>query len=157
MRNGKKRLLRAVLCPMLAVMLCIFLPALSVFAETTRIDGLEVSIEVDQDAYESTETITFTVTVTNVTENDITVAKLEQLIPENYSITDDTVASMENFVLSPGASVRFVAVAEPDADDTQEETTTILTWLLEEKTANVPNYLLLLAAIAILVIFFKLT
>ena len=74
------------------------LPALA----TAQYQGLEVSVTMDKETYEPGEPITATITVTNKGSQTVTIANLEQLIPEGYVLSENSDVSMKDVEMVPG-------------------------------------------------------
>ena len=135
---------------------------LPVFATTVEHDGLEISVVMDKETYESGEPITATITVKNVTGQPITVVNLEQLIPEGYKLSDNSEAGMKDVTVQPGRILVMQVTFEgdPTAPAEAEEQTgpaAFLNTLLYGKTANIPNMFLAVMAVLAVLLFLFLT
>ncbi|MBQ6718916.1 MAG: DUF11 domain-containing protein [Oscillospiraceae bacterium] len=142
-----------------AAILLIALIMLPVSAERTVVkhDGLEVVVETDQEQYAPGEPITATITVRNTSTNTITIANLEQLIPEGYRLTGSSKAGVQDIELRPEqtTTLKVTFVGEPEEQTAAAKG--FFDKLLYGETWGIPNMLLaVLAAIAI-VIFMLLT
>lgn len=133
-----------------------------VLATTVEHDGLEISVVMDKETYESGEPITATITVTNVTGQPITVVNLEQLIPEGYKLAEDSEAGMRDVTVQPGRILVMQVTFEgdPSAPAETEGLTgpaAFLNTLLYGKTANIPNMFLAVMAVLAVLLFLFLT
>lgn len=145
-------------CTVALLVMLVGICPVSVEAYTTVVDGIEVTVEMDQELYEEEDPITVTIIVTNQREETVVIASLEQLIPEGYVLTEESQAIMENFELSSGESRQLTAVLESmEQPQQEEEAMDFLDILLEGETWGIPNLLLLLGAIVLIVVFGILT
>ena len=64
---------------------------MNVFAASTTQDGLEVSLTTDKEAYNRDENISVKITVTNNNSVAVENIAMENFVPDNYRISDDTV------------------------------------------------------------------
>ena len=120
--------------------------------------GLQVSVEMDKEKYDPGEPITATFTVENTNAQTVTIASLEQLIPDGYRLTEGSAAAMENVDLAPNERLIMSVTFEGDETVAQEETEPdFFTKLVEGKTFGIPNLLLAVLAVIAVVIFMLLT
>ena len=143
---------------MLALLLSLSVLLLPVFATVTSTEheGLEITIEMDKEQYEADESITATITVKNISKNEITIHSLEQLIPEGYSLAEDSDVSKGEVTLRPGRKVVLTVTMDSEYEPEEPEPT----WweiILYGSTWGVRNIVLLLIAVALIVLFFILT
>lgn len=147
----------------LAALLCAMLLALPAAATTTHMEynGLEVTVEMDKEEYDFGEPITATITVKNTSAQIITIANLEQLIPEGYRLAEDSKASAQNIELLPGRTTVLEVTFEGDtAAEPAEEGASgwnFLNTLLYGETMGVPNLLLAVLAVIAIAVFMFLT
>ena len=153
--NRKKRLAAA--CILLV--LCIPMLALSTAATTLEQQGLQVTMETDKEHYEPGEPITATIMVQNISSSTVTIASLEQLIPQGYVLVENSQAVTENIDLDPneGFTMQVTFVGEEAAAVEEAEDQDFLTKLVEGKTWGIPNLLLALIAVVAVIIFMVLT
>lgn len=156
-----KRLHR-ILSLLLLTLLCTALLAMPAAASSTfmEYEGLEVTVEMDKEEYDTGEPITATITVKNTSDQIITIANLEQLIPEGYRLAADSQASAQNIELLPGRTTVLAVTFEGDAAAGEAAEDGGFGWsflntLLYGETMGVPNLLIaVLAAIAIAIFMF---
>lgn len=152
-----KKLKRYVTLFFMAVYFSVFM-CIPVHAERTVLkhDGLEIVIEMDQELYESGEPVTATITVRNTSTNTITIANLEQLIPEGYRLKGSK-AGVQNIELRPEQTTRLEVtfVGEPDQAETTAEG--FFDKLLNGETLGVPNLLWAVLLVIGFIIFMILT
>lgn len=142
----------------LALVLSLSALALPVFATVTSTEheGLEITVEMDKEQYEADESITATITVKNITKDEITIHSLEQLIPEGYRLAEDSDVSKGEVTLRPGRKLVLTVTMDSEYEPEEAEPT----WwevLLYGSTWGVRNILLLLIVIVLIVLFFILT
>lgn len=140
---------------------CFAVLALPVSAAYMEHEGLEITIEMDQEVYNAGEPITATITVKNTNSGTSTISNLEQLIPDGYRLSESSEASMKNITLRGGqAIVMNVTFVEDTAAQITTESETgmdFLTKLTEGKTLGIPNLLWALLLAIGFVIFMLLT
>ncbi len=145
----------------LTLLLCAVTLVLPVAATVTTSEhnGLEITIEMDKEVYEADEPITATITVRNITQNEITIANLEQLIPQGYRLAEGSDISKEDTTLRPGRKVALTVTMdseyEPEAEG--EDQGTWLDKLLYGKTSGVSNLVWALILVGLVALFFYLT
>ena len=110
---------------LLAVMLCVGIINIPVFAATTSQDGLEVTLTTDKDEYSQGEEITATLTVKNTSEFAVNNVSLKGIIPEGYELAEGTEATKKSDTLEAGKTLEVVVtyVAEANGDSVEDETT----------------------------------
>ena len=151
----------------LIALLLLLLYALALPAGATsyvEYDGLEVTVEMDQEQYENGVPMTATITVTNTNNRSVMIVNLEQLIPEGFVLAEGSVASKNNFEIQAGETivlqVTFTGetLEEPEDDpDGLEISTNFLEDLVSGVTWGIPNLFLVFAVVALIVIFMALT
>lgn len=153
-----KILQRIVSLSLLAV-LCLGALVLPAAAASTYMEheGLEVTVEMDKEQYDTGEPITATITVTNTNAYTVTIANLEQLIPEGYKLADDSVAAMKNIELSPNRTmvleVTFVGEAAAETAVTED----FFAKLFYGETWGIPNLLIAVVLVIAFILFMLLT
>ncbi len=145
----------------LALMLCAVTIVLPVAATVTTSEhnGLEITIEMDKEVYEAEEPITATITVRNVSQNEITIANLEQLIPQGYRLADGSDISKEDTILRPGRKMVLTVTmdSEYEPETEGEDQGTWLDTLLYGKTSGLSNLVWVLILVGLVALFFYLT
>lgn len=140
---------------------CVGLLVLPVSAQSTHVEheGLEITIEMDQEQYEEDDPITATITVKNSNASTVEIANLEQLIPEGYRLAENSKAGMQNIELRPAQTivleVTFVGDAEPD--EAEAVTADFFDKLLYGETMGIPNLLIGVILVISFIIFMILT
>ncbi len=134
------------------------LPALA----TAQYQGLEVSVTMDKETYEPGEPITATITVTNKGSQTVTIANLEQLIPEGYVLAENSDVSMKDVEMVPGRILVLQVTFEGDTSENAEaEAATgfegFVNTVLYGRTMGVPNMFIAVILAIALIIFFILT
>ena len=134
------------------------LPALA----TAQYQGLEVSVTMDKETYEPGEPITATITVTNKGSQTVTIANLEQLIPEGYVLSENSDVSMKDVEMVPGRILVLQVTFEGDTSENAEaEAATgfqgFVNMVLYGRTMGVPNMFIAVILAIALIIFFILT
>ena len=124
-------------------------------------DGLEVTVEMDKESYDPGEPITATITVKNTSAQILTIANLEQLIPEGYKLSAESQASTQNIELLPGRTtvlaVTFEGEAGQNPADIENFGANLLNTVLYGETWGIPNMLLVVLAVIAFAIFMFLT
>ena len=138
---------------------CFSVLILPVSASYMEHEGLEITIEMDQEVYDAGEPITATITVKNTNNGASTITNLEQLIPEGYRLEESSEASMKNVTLRGGQSVVMNVTFVEDAAQAQETEAKedFLTKLTEGQTWGIPNLLWAVLLVILFVIFMLLT
>lgn len=153
MKNLRKWLAR--ICAMVLIV-----PVLMVSAGATvmEYEGLRVSVVTDKEHYEPGEAITATFTVENISGKTITVASLEQLIPEGYQLAEGSEAATENVDLAPGQTLTMSVTygGSPEAEEAAGEED-FFGKIIYGKTWGLPNLLLIIIAVAAFAVFMFLT
>ena len=146
-----KLLKRTILLVLLAAW-CLSLGTLHVAATDLEDNGLEVTVEMDKEVYSPGEPITATILVENTNGAAVTIASLEQLIPDGYRLVETDVE------LGPyeGITLEVTFVGE-EASGEETETKDFFRNLFTGETLGIPNLLLLFAAAVAIVIFMILT
>ena len=97
----------------------------NVFAATTTQDGLEFSLTTDKEAYVRDENIFVTVKVTNNNSVSVENIAIENLVPDNYHISDDTVVHKMIPYLGAGETAElnttFVYTQAENEESSKEE------------------------------------
>lgn len=156
-RRKPMKKLRNTLLLFLLVLWCMSLGILPVAAADLEDQGLEVTVEMDKEAYSPGEPITATIFVENTSGSTVTIASLEQLIPEGYRLVETSEAAMTDVELGPyeGMSMNVTYVGEEAAEEAQ--TKDFFKNLFEGQTLGIPNVLLLFVAVVAVVVFMILT
>lgn len=147
----------------LLAVLCGGMMVLPVAATSTfmEYDGLEVTVEMDKESYDPGEPITATITVKNTSTQMLTIANLEQLIPQGYKLSAESQASARNIELLPGRTtvlaVTFEGTAEQNPADFENFGANLLNTILYGETWGIPNLLLVVLAVIAFAIFMFLT
>lgn len=149
-----KRLTAVILLCILSMCLWI-LPAA---ANTAEYDGLRVTITTDQEMYLPGEPITATLTVENTNSYPVTIASLEQLIPEGYVLSQESKSALKNVTLGAKKTTTLDVTFEgdPDAPST-DPLVNILETIVNGKTLGIPNLLLVVLGVLAVVVFFLAT
>ena len=144
---------------LLSAVLAVLL-AMPAAASTTvsRQDGLEVTVEMDKEAYDAGEPITATITVKNTSAEAVAIANLEQLIPEGYELSQSSKAAAQNIELRPNQTfemkVTFEGSSEPQAEFSAQG---FFDKVIYGQTKGVPNLLIAVLVVIAFVIFMLLT
>lgn len=143
----------------LLAVLCAGMLALPAAATTTysEHEGLEVIVEMDKEHYDTGEPITATITVTNTNAYSVTIANLEQLIPEGYKLEKDSQAAMENIELTPNKTIVLEVTFVGEEEEELSASDDFFDKLLNGYTWGIPNLLLAVVAVIAVVIFMLLT
>lgn len=152
MKNWRKmaaRILLALMCASLMV-----LPAAATSLEN---NGLQVTMETDKEKYDAGEAITATITVLNTNNHSVTIASLEQLIPEGYTLAEGSEAVTQNVELAPNQTLMMNVTFVGEAAQEGAAEADFLTKLIEGQTWGIPNVLLIVLAVIAVVIFMVLT
>lgn len=152
-----KLLKRTILLVLLAAW-CLSLGTLHVAATDLEDNGLEVTVEMDKEVYSPGEPITATILVENTNGAAVTIASLEQLIPDGYRLVETSESQMTDVELGPyeGITLEVTFVGE-EASGEETETKDFFRNLFTGETLGIPNLLLLFAAAVAIVIFMILT
>lgn len=144
----------AVLAAICAALLAIPVAATTSYSEY---DGLQVTIEMDKDRYSPGEPITATITVENTTATTMTIANLEQLIPQGYTLESGSEVSMMDVEMWPGRVIvlQVTFTGEPTAEASM--TAGFFDKLLYGETLGIPNLLLAVLLTIAFVVFMILT
>lgn len=152
--------LRRVYAALMLLMLSAAILALPAAATTTtsKYDGLEVTIEMDKEVYNTGEPITAKITVKNTSMDTITITNLEQLIPEGYKLAPNSKAAEKDIDLPPSRQITLEVTyeGEPEAEG-QAEQTDIFSKLLYGETMGIPNLLIVVILAIAFAIFMFLT
>ena len=153
-----KNLKRYLILLLTAIYLSIFM-ALPASAQRTVVkhEGLEVAIEMDKEQYEAGEPITASITVRNTSTDTITIANLEQLIPEGYRLSRNSKAGVQNIELRPEQTTTLKVTFEGEPNQETAITEGFFDKVLYGETWGIPNLLLLVLAVIALVVFMLLT
>lgn len=123
---------------------------------TTDYNGLEVTIQMDKEVYNEGEPITATITVKNTTSEAVTIANLEQLIPEGYKLSPNAKTAVTNVELRPNGVAELKVTFEKDPEKVTQEQD-LFGKLLYGETAGIPNLLIAVVLAIIFAIFMFLT
>lgn len=138
----------------------LMVPAAATVTTSMEHEGLEITVEMDKEQYDPNEPITATITVTNTNAHPVTIANLEQLIPEGYQLAEDSEASLENVEMRPNRSivlkVTFVGETET-AGEGEVVTEDFFGTLLYGYTWGIPNLLIAVVVVIAIVVFMLLT
>lgn len=149
------KILQKILSLSLLALLCAGMLTLPAAASSTYAEheGLQVTVQMDKEQYDDGEPITATITVTNTNSEIVTIANLEQLIPEGYKLAEDSQSALKDVQLSPNRTLMLkVTFVGEDASAEEAASEDFFGNLLEGETWGIPNLLLLvLGAIAIAV------
>lgn len=151
--NRIRRLLALLL---ISVFLC-SLMVMPAMATITHADGLEIKISMDKEVYDAEESITATIVVKNLRPIPVTVTNIEQLIPEGYTLDENSRAALKDTTLKSNESVTLTVTLSPEIDFVEEKEEDFFTKLIEGKTWGMPNLLLAFLAILAIIIFMILT
>ena len=111
------RRVKKTLAFLLAMVLCLSMTAMNVSAASSEQDGLEVTLETDKAQYSKSEQITATLTVTNTNDESVSNITMESIIPEGYSLPDNTEAVKQLESLGAGESVLMTVTYIADSSD----------------------------------------
>jgi len=141
------------------MLLCTGLLATPAAAASTYVehDGLEITVEMDKEQYDAGEPITATITVKNTNAAAVTIANLEQLIPEGYHLAQNSKAGMRDIELRPHQTMvlEVTFVGEAAAETVSAES--FFDKLLYGETLGIPNLLIAVILVIAFVIFMLLT
>lgn len=154
------KILRKIISLLLLSVLCAGLLALPAAATTTtsKHGDLEVTVEMDKEKYDENEPITATITVRNTSSNTITIANLEQLIPEGYQLARNSQAAVQNIELSSNQTVVLEVTFERETPVAEEAAAQgFFDKLLYGQTMGIPNLLIVVVLVIAFVIFMILT
>ena len=144
----------AVLAAICAALLAIPAAATTSYSEY---DGLQVTIEMDKDRYSPGEPITATITVENTTATTMTIANLEQLIPQGYTLESGSEVSMMDVEMWPGRVIVLQVTFTGEPTDEASMTAGFFDKLLYGETLGIPNLLLAVLLTIAFVVFMILT
>lgn len=86
-------------------------------------DYVELTIDTDQAKYNSDEKITVTLTAKNISTTEINAVKIEDVLPENMTIVDDSQSQLSKDKLVPGETVVLKnVILQSSAIDTGDST-----------------------------------
>lgn len=94
----------------MALLMCVMVICMPVYAATTAQDGLEVTLTTDKQVYSSDEQITVSVSVNNTNSYDLSDVSLTSVIPEGYQLIEKTDNTWQIGKLSAGEKADFTAV-----------------------------------------------
>ncbi len=101
----------------LLALIVVFAMAMPVCATEVTQEGLKVSLTADKDTYDSGETITAVLTVTNVTDEPVRDLELKALIPAGYTAKD---SSLSAATLDAGQSLTLTVVYTAQSEEIPE-------------------------------------
>lgn len=134
----------------------LILLALPVAASTvSEYEGVQVMVKMNQDYYTDGEQITATITVINTNPNSVTIANVEQLIPEGYVLSEGSNVSTQDVELKSGQSMELQVTFE--GESAEEGESTFWDELFYGSTLGVPNIFLIVILIIGIIAFFALT
>lgn len=87
-------------------MMCNF--TLNLYAKEDTViknDYVELSIETDQEKYKRDEKITVTIIAKNISTTEINAIEIENVLPENMTIVDESLAKLSQDKLVPGETI----------------------------------------------------
>lgn len=121
-------------------------------------EGVQVMVKMDKEEYVEGEQITATITVVNTNAQSVTIANLEQLIPEGYVLSENSDVSTQDVELKSGQSLELKVTFEGEPAQSGEEGNGSF-WdnLFYGSTLGVPNIFLIVVVIIAIIIFFALT
>lgn len=154
------KILKRIMAFVLLMVLSSALFTLPAAATTTisRQDGLEVTVEMDKEVYDAGEPITATITVKNTSGNAMTIANLEQLIPEGYNLSKDSKAAAENIELRPNQTFQLEVTFEGGAGSEAEASTqSFFDKVIYGQTKGIPNLLIAVLVVIGFAVFMLLT
>lgn len=152
------RILQRIVTLSLLAVLCAGMLVLPTAATTyVEHDGLQVTAEMDKEQYDDGEPITATITVTNTNAETVTIANLEQLIPEGYKLAEDSQAAMKNVELSPDQTIVLKVTFVGETTGEEEGTEDFFAKLFYGETWGIPNLLILVVLVIAFIIFMILT
>jgi len=154
-----KTLQRSLAIFLLAV-LCSGLLALPAAATSTysEHEGLNVTVQMDKEAYRDDEPITATIIVENTTFETITITNLEQLIPAGYRLAKDSEVAMQNIDLLPSEIAILEVTFEKDISAAEAALSEdFFDKILYGETWGISNLLLVVIAVIAVIIFMLLT
>lgn len=154
------KILKRIMAAALLLVLCAGFLVLPAAATTTisRQDGLEVTVQMDKEAYEAGEAITATITVKNTSANPMTIANLEQLIPEGYKLSEDSKAAAENIELRPNQTYELEVTFEGgNGEQAEVSAQSIFDKIIYGQTKGIPNLLIAVLVVIAFVVFMLLT
>jgi hypothetical protein len=150
-----------VLKSIMLVMVGIMLLSVSAKAAETYSEhqGLQVLIKMDKEQYEPNEAITAIITVVNTNAQSVTIANLEQLIPEGYVLAENSQAATKDVTVHPGQSMEMQVtfIGEPAQPAEPGEYTNIWDKIFYGETFGIPNIILVVIAIIAIIVFMALT
>ena len=115
-------------------------------------------MQMDKEAYEAGEAITATITVKNTSANPMTIANLEQLIPEGYKLSEDSKAAAENIELRPNQTYELEVTFEGgNGEQAEVSAQSIFDKIIYGQTKGIPNLLIAVLVVIAFVVFMLLT
>lgn len=140
-------------------LLCTGLLAVPAAAASTYVehDGLEITVEMDKEQYDAGEPITATITVKNTNAAAVTIANLEQLIPEGYHLAQNSKAGMQDIELRPNQTMVLEVTFAGEPEEAKAATGGFFDKLLYGETLGIPNLLIAVILVIAFVIFMLLT
>lgn len=106
---------------LLAVMLCVGMINIPVFAATSTQDGLEVTLTTDKESYSQNDQIEATLTVKNTNSVAVSNVSLENVVPEGYKLAEGTEATKQIESLRAGKTVSLTVTYIPDDSNNNGE------------------------------------
>jgi len=152
--------LKKALCACILLGFCMNLLSLPVLAVSTFMEheGLEITVQMDQEQYEDGEPITATIVVENKRAEIVTITNLEQLIPEGYVLSENSDVSKENLELLPQEIAVLQVTFEKEAEEAESAVPEdFFGKILFGETWGLPNVLLIMVLLIAVVIFMLLT
>lgn len=121
--------------------------------------GLKVMVTMDKEEYDEGEPITATISVFNAGNQSVTVANLEQLIPEGYVLSENSEVSTKDVDIQPGQTIELQVTFEGAPVQPGEESGQGTFWdkLFYGEFLGIPNIILVVIVVVGFIIFMALT
>lgn len=154
---NKRRVFCLLLTALWVCLLAVPILPMDARASTTVVDGVEVTIRTNQEEYADDEAISVTIQVTNTTENKVTIENLEQMVPQGYTLSENSRSSLTEFDLAAGETRELTVEMLPIQETEPEETVDALEKVLDGETMGIPNVILILVMFLFIAIFYFFT
>ena len=105
----------------LMLTLCVGMITMTVSAETTLQDGLEITLTSDKQVYDEGEPIKAILSVVNTNDFAVENISLENEVPEGYKLSDDSLAKEQIEFLEAGERIELTVTYIKDTSVTDGE------------------------------------
>ena len=105
----------------LALLLCTGMMTQPALAASLLQDGIEAALTTDKETYQQGEEIKVTLTVTNTNDTAVTNLSLENVLPENFVLAENTETTKKMESLQAGETVTLTTVCTVKASDDKKD------------------------------------